>query len=226
MAFTTSFLSIAGQKERIANVGKVLGIATGVYNPTKTTIVASTPSKTANKVLEVVANHPYATAAVVGSAVNAAKYIPSIVASAASKSPSVIGSSFSAGTKLAVAGAVGLAAGSLFSGSSSSGKQDVNTNQTPKIDVDPNQKTNNFPNTNPNQNDTNSQSGTGNIWYQTKTQNTYSENYNYQNPNQETSPYIPVSQEVSPEQTTTSGSSTNWVTIALIGAGLYFLVKD
>jgi hypothetical protein len=229
MAFKNSFFSVAGQKERISNVGKVLGIATGIYNPTKTTIQANTSSKTANKVIEAVSNHPYASAGIVAAGVTAAKLAPSIVASASTKAPSVIGSSFSTGTKLAVAGAAGLAAGSLLSGKGGNSEPTQITNpfQAPKLDVYPVQKTDFNPSVMPTQNDTSSQSGTGNIWNQTKTQDTYSENYNYQNPIQETTPYFSASQDTNPELVSTGGSSgTDWLTIGLIGAGLYFLVKD
>ena len=230
MAFTNSFFSIAGQKERISNVGQVLGIATGVYNPQKLTISASTPSKTLNKGLEIVANHPYATAGVVATGITAAKLAPSILAgtSKAATTTAIAKSSFSTGTKLAVAAGTGLLAGSLFGskGSSSTPSQNVQPNQQPIQNTNPKQDTLFTPTISPNQNDTSSQSGTGNMWYQTKNQNTYSEVYNYQNPSQDTIPSFPVSQDTNADQTSTASSGIDWVTIGLIGAGIYFLAKE
>jgi len=57
MAFLNSFFSIAGQKERIANVGAVVNAA---FNPfSKTTITANTGNATANKALSTAVSHPY-----------------------------------------------------------------------------------------------------------------------------------------------------------------------
>lgn len=229
MAFTKPFFSIAGQKERISNVGKVLGIATGVYNPQKLTITASTPSKTLNYGLEAVANHPYIAAGAVAGGITAAKYIPTIAAGTkAAVGTTIAKSSFSTGTKLAVAAGTGLLAGSLFGskGSSSNPSQVIQPNQQPTQNTNPKQDTLFTPTINPNQNDTSSQSGTGNLWYQTKNQNTYSEVYNYQNPNQNTTPTFPVSQDTNADQTSTASSGIDWVTIGLIGAGIYFLAKE
>lgn len=230
MAFTNSFFSIAGQKERLANVGQVLGIATGVYNPQKLTISASTPSKILNKGLEVVANHPYATAGVVATGITAAKLTPTILTSktAMAGSAQIAKSSFSTGTKLAVAAGTGLLAGSLFGskGSSSNPSQSVQPIQQPTQNTNPKQETMFTPTINPSQTDTSSQSGTGNIWYQTKTQNTYSEAYNYQNPSQDTTPSFPVSQDTNADQTSTASGGIDWLTVGLIGAGIYFLAKD
>jgi hypothetical protein len=66
MAFTSKFLSIAGQKERLKNVGNVLSIALNPFS--KDEIKASTSSKTVNALLEAGANSPYSTIALVGSA--------------------------------------------------------------------------------------------------------------------------------------------------------------
>lgn len=224
MAFQNPFFSVAGQKERIANVGQVLGIATGLYNPNKKSIVATTPIKPLNTALQTVANHPYITAGVVAGGITAAKNIPSIVAAktAGTATAAGFGTSLSTGTKLALAGAAGIAAGSFFGGNNSKPNQTVTPSQnpiqtvTPKQDVTPVQKT---------------------------SQDTYTINTTYGKDSpitsnvmpkqstpfdvyagQETSPSFPVSQEVSPEQTTTT--SPNWLTIALIGAGVYFLAKE
>jgi hypothetical protein len=63
MAFTNPFFSIAGQKERIANVGSVLNIAFNPFRSDQETKIVSSVGGTVGKAIETVANHPYATAA-------------------------------------------------------------------------------------------------------------------------------------------------------------------
>jgi|GEM_PF-4898492 len=77
--FKNKFFSVKGQKERLTNVKNVLKIA---VNPvSKQKIVANTKNKTVNKVLETVANHPYATAAAVTTLAKA----PALLSSAKNK---------------------------------------------------------------------------------------------------------------------------------------------
>jgi len=141
-AFSNKFLSIAGQKERLSNVGKVLGIATGVYNPTKTKIQANTKSKVVNYALETVANHPYAAAGVVASASTIYKNAPAI-SSIMTKSA---GSSIATGTKIGLSsGALigaGLIGASVLGGTKSTSNpiQDINPKQDPYQDFQTNSR--------------------------------------------------------------------------------------
>lgn len=62
VTFASPFFSIAGQKERLANVGGTLNAA---FNPfSKDKVQADTGSRTTNAVLSGLANHPYAVALV------------------------------------------------------------------------------------------------------------------------------------------------------------------
>jgi hypothetical protein len=77
--FTNPFFSIAGQKERISNVGKTLNAA---FNPfSKDKVVANVSNTTLKSALEGVANHPYIAAAAVAAPITAVKY-PAAAASA------------------------------------------------------------------------------------------------------------------------------------------------
>jgi len=60
--FKNPFFSIAGQKERLLNVA---GVVNAAFNPfSKSTVKANIKSKPVKKVVETIANHPYAAAAV------------------------------------------------------------------------------------------------------------------------------------------------------------------
>lgn len=61
--FQSSFFSIAGQKERLANV---VGVVNAAFNPfSKSTVEANVSNPTMKTALETVANHPYVTAGVI-----------------------------------------------------------------------------------------------------------------------------------------------------------------
>lgn len=71
--FSNPFFSIAGQKERITNVGKTLNAAFNPFAKVKG-VTAKTGSETLNKVLSSVASHPYVSAGVVAAGVTAMAY--------------------------------------------------------------------------------------------------------------------------------------------------------
>lgn len=79
--FANKFFSLKGQFERIKNIGSVLSAPF-----TGGKVVANTRSKLLNKGLQVVANHPIATAAVVGTAANIPKAVSVIKSSRAARS--------------------------------------------------------------------------------------------------------------------------------------------
>jgi hypothetical protein len=61
--FKSSFFSIAGQKERLANV---VGVVNAAFNPfSKSTVEANVSNPTMKTALETVSNHPYVTAGVI-----------------------------------------------------------------------------------------------------------------------------------------------------------------
>jgi hypothetical protein len=104
--------AVVPTQAKIANVGAVLGIATGIKSGT---IYATTPSASVNKALETVANHPYVTAGVIAvaaapaAAVAAAKVVgATVVKAVSSASPAV---------KIATVVGTPVAAGVLISSS-------------------------------------------------------------------------------------------------------------
>ena len=232
---TTSIIKSIGSNiiNRVENAGRVLGIATGIYNPDHDTIVASTPWKPVNKVLELASNHPYTTAGVATAAYYAAPY----VASGATKlvNPLTTGGVALGAVNLAknpvVIGGAGLLLGglaaSLFNGGQ---KQNTNATQPTSTYVFPEQKTTQNPTstTNPEQ--------SGSPWGLTGDKNIVTYNYrqsqdtaaNYYydamaSPSQSVPTTVEPSQDVSPSQTS---SGTNWLLIAGIAAGAYLLAKN
>jgi len=103
MAFTNPFLSLAGQKERLANVVNVLGAAINPFDNKK--VVANVTNPTAKAALEAAANSPYTTAAIVATPFSGAAR--SVVASAASK--------LGLGTKVALGAATAVAVPAVVS---------------------------------------------------------------------------------------------------------------
>jgi len=101
MAFQNPFLSLAGQKERISNVGAVLASSLNPFDKTK--VVANTPSKTTNAALEFGANNPFTTAALVAAPFSSG--VKSAVSSAIGK--------LGLGTKVAAAAAATVAVPAL-----------------------------------------------------------------------------------------------------------------
>jgi len=78
VTFTNPFFSIAGQVERLKNVGATLNAA---FNPlAKGGVVADTGNKTIDKVLGTIASHPYVAAAIPALALNPAVALPVIKA--------------------------------------------------------------------------------------------------------------------------------------------------
>lgn len=74
--FQNKFFSLAGQKERLANVGNVLKT---VINPfSKARVVANVRDSTLKTVLEAGANNPYTTALIGASAYTAVKALPAL----------------------------------------------------------------------------------------------------------------------------------------------------
>lgn len=211
--FKQPFLSIAGQKERIVNVGKTINAA---FNPlSKDKVVANTSNKTVNKALQTVANHPYATAGVIAAGVTAVKYAPSIMTGTGKAAlPTIAAKTGSNMIPLIAAGGAGLVAGSLFgSGKATTGDQYTNPTQTPTQTTNTSQDT------------------------------IYGDNYSYQyltagrditgspsvdfaqSPTQNVLPTQSAYQDTTPSQSATTESGTNWILIAAIAAGAYIFLK-
>lgn len=128
----------------------------------------------------------------------------------------------------AVIGAVGLGTGLLLS---SGGSAKSNQTNTPTQNTNPNQ------NVQPNANqttDTTAKVGgdTGNTFYSgrdtnyTTNKNLYQETYNYPSQQQDTTPYQTTSPLLTTEQASTQSTGTSWLIPALIGLGVYVLLKD
>lgn len=86
MAFTNSFFSIAGQKERLTNVVSVLGAALNPFDKTK--VEANISNPLLKSATEFVANNPYTTAAIVAAPI--ASGTRGAIASTISKAPTVV----------------------------------------------------------------------------------------------------------------------------------------
>lgn len=226
---------MAKLKEKLRNVANVIKIAvTGKdLDGDKATIRANTSSKTLNKGLEVVANHPFITAGVVAGGVTLIKNAPAIAT--AVKSATLKTSTTSVATTVAtttakgsirtavITGAVGVVAGSLIAGSggASTAPQDVTQDQ---------QTTASQPNTQTPTQDSRS-------WTD---QRNYSRTYIEDSPGASvsqdpSSSVIPTqnatqspsinqtpTQEATPTQTASS-SGNNWLLIAVIGIGAFML---
>lgn len=227
--FKNKFLSKAGQKERLTNVVKTINAA---FNPlSKDKVIANTPSKTANKVLETVANHPYVTAGIVAGGITAAKNIPQMAVAVKGSAATTTGA-YSIGKTAIATGLGGLALGSLLSGGgkATTGDQITKPQQFPSINPQPKQDTNQNPTINPNQTGGNPFNLSGNdnyvLYNYRQSQDTTSNYTAYALPNQVTPSNLTASQETTPSQSATSESGTNWLTIAAIAAGAYILLKE
>jgi hypothetical protein len=86
--FSSSFFSIAGQKERLANV---VGVVNAAFNPfSKSTVEANVSNPTMKAALETVANHPYVSAGVIAGGVTAITKPAVALAAAKSAIPTTV----------------------------------------------------------------------------------------------------------------------------------------
>lgn len=111
------FFSLEGQKQRFRNIYEVGKIALNPFSQER--IVSTTGSRSANAVIEAVANHPYITAGIAAGGITAARSAPAALAGL--RSPAVPAATAAATATranslrpLGIAAAGGLAAGLLF----------------------------------------------------------------------------------------------------------------
>jgi len=234
------FFSAEGQAQRISSAFNTIGAATiGRSSAGKTKVVANTNNKAANKVLEVTSNNPFKTAAVIGTAAVAAPFVfgPSAAggssAAAISSMTAKTGASygFKQGALLFGGGAL---AGLLY-GAGKGGTQTTNPVQDTKQEqptstwIQPTQDSKqDTGDITPKIDTANTITGDGNSIFNTVYQNTYTTKYNYQLPSQSTPTSITPTQTAIPTQETTPTQETGGIdllTLALIGAGAYVLLK-
>lgn len=228
--FKNNFFSVAGQKERLGNVVDVLKIA---INPlTKERIVANTPSKTVNTILEAGANHAYTTAGIAAAGITAVRYAPAALNAIKSPGTLSFGSAAPGLSKgLLAAGALGVGAGLLFGGSGGLKAAPQNSTQTQQPTIN-----------NDNRQFNNQNNSQDNRQYNTQTTNYIIKNSPgagiqgdpLQSPSSSPSfspsqsPVQSVPSELSAGQSASqaqSNSGTNWGMIALVGAAAYFLLR-
>ena len=243
--FKNKFLSTAGQKERIGNVGKVLGIATGVYNPNKQTLVTAKGKKNA---ITTIASHPFMTAGVVAGGITAlggkitasgtlTKGSINLLKSSsarASRITSSIPTTAGAGASLSrslLPVAVGIGAGAVIFGKGRGGSGGSGTGGTGSniIDQTPQQDTSSI--AQPFKKDTGSLIDNPSInsgrdtFYNTRkrlSQDQYT--YSYAVPYQDTSS-SPLATGGAGTGGEGGSSGTDWVMIALIVGGAYLLSR-
>ena len=243
MGYDTKFFSIQGQKDRLYAAANAIKTAvTGsTFDGTsaKDAIKATTSSSVTNKVIETAAKHPFITAGVAATAVTAAGLgatagaAGSSSAGAATAATSTAGAATGAGLKtLAIVGGAGVLAGSLMSsgGKATTGAQTTTPSQNPSINPNPQQQVNQNPAVTPFQTANNpfGVSGSNNkIDYNYKQSQDTLTTYNaYADPSQTTPSYMTATQDTSPQQTATTSTGTNWLLIAGIALGAYYLTKD
>lgn len=226
--FTNRFFSIAGQRERISNVGQTLKAAVTLRG-----VQANTGNRTTDTILSAAASNPYLTAfipaaakvaaggAAVGSAKVAAGGAAAAKTSAAAKAAS-LGAAKTGGllrTGALIGG--GLLAGSLLNKGGSQTQeptQDLNpfqeVGQTQEIETNPYQTGD--------LGDTGAWiRGDGNIIDQRKflRQEQPTLLYPFQTAQ-------PIQQTSAQQETGQSATNTDWLMVALVGAGAYLLLKD
>lgn len=224
--FSKPFFSVAGQKERLSNVVNVLKIATTGKDTSgqKTSIVSNTGNKVVDKVLSTAANHPYATAAVATAGIMAAKALPAAIATKGGAA-AVAGSTGSSAIKNLAIGAVGGAVlGGIFDkGSSANPNQNIIPNQTNTQTSSADQTTT--------YGDTSIDNSIRNKYFISGSPNTsiggtYQSNPYAQSPSQDLIPSFSPSQDIAAEQTATASSGTNWLLVAAVIAGAYYLTNE
>lgn len=214
-------------KTNLKNVANVLKVAiTGKdLSGNKAKVTANTKSPVLNKVLEAGANNPFVTAGIVTGGIYATKTAVSTIATATAIKTT--------GTKLATSGLTSKlgayilpALGGYAIGSLTSGTKAGASNPFQSVNPAPTQ------NTRTSQDTTANTWNTSNITNKTTGANSplYSSAEPYfstdVSPSQTSNPTQPLSVTTGQDSTGGSASGTNWVTIALIGAGIYFLTKQ
>jgi hypothetical protein len=226
--FQNKFFSVAGQAERIRNVGATLASAVSGGG-----VQAHTSSKTANKILSTIASHPFISAGVATGGIYAGKaLIPavsgSLKAGTGATAGAVAGKTATTSTLktgLLYAGAGALAGSMLSGGGSLRQAQDANQYTQPEQEASPTQQSTS---------DITQdaflradgdiyQSGQGNILNANRYLRSSQDAFTYLNPIQTASPQQITTPSFSAGQSAEQG--TNWVIPALIVAGALILSK-